>query len=59
MQNKDFLHKLYGWRERAILCLLLPFWHIAIHKESKKRTKTETSSMTLKAAQRYDNIWKK
>lgn len=41
-----------------MLCLLLPFWHIAIHKESKKSTKTETSSMTLKAAQRYDNIWK-
>lgn len=41
------------------MCLLLPFWHIAIHKESKNSTKKETSSMTLKAAQRYDNIWKK
>lgn len=53
MQNKDFFHKLYGWKESY----LLPFWHIAIHKESKKSTKKETSSMTLKAAQRYDNIW--
>lgn len=59
MQNKDFLHKLYGWRESYFVSFVAFFLHIAIHKESKKSTKKETSSMTLKAAQRYDNIWKK
>lgn len=39
MQNKDFLHKLYGWRESYFVSFVAFFLHIAIHKESKKSTK--------------------
>lgn len=56
MRNKDFLHKLYGWKESYFVSFVAFLAYSNSIKNLRKVQKQIhcTSSMTLKAAQRYD-----